>query len=226
MRATGPRPIGVFSLGVTRRAWATPSARLPVPAGRPADRCLARRGAAAAVALLLWAAAAAQAQIYRWTDEKGTVHFTDNLHSVPPDRRGQATALPEGEPHAAVPRAIPLEQADIGYVVEARLNGHALVRLVVDTGASSTVVSPEVAQRLGLTVRTEPPVLVRTAGGTVRAGLAQVAEIEVGGRRAGPLQVVVHDAVPGADGLLGMNFLALFRVELRADEPALLLSPR
>lgn len=123
-------------------------------------------------------------------------------------------------------RSIPLEANELGFLVEARINGETSVRLIVDTGATATVLSPSVARQLGLTVRTEPPVVVRTAGGTVQAGLAEVGEIEVGGRKAGPLRVVIHDAVPGADGLLGMNFLGLFRVELDADAPALLLSPR
>lgn len=130
--------------------------------------------------------------------------------------------LPAPEPA----RIVPLEANEAGYVVQARINDTQTVRLVLDTGATATVLSPAVAQRLGLKVRRDPPVLVRTAGGTVTAGTAEVAALEVGGRRAGPLQVVVHDAVPGADGLLGMNFLGLFHVELRADQHALLLTPR
>jgi clan AA aspartic protease (TIGR02281 family) len=121
---------------------------------------------------------------------------------------------------------VPLEANEVGFLVQARINGGEPVRLVLDTGATATVISPGAAQRLGLLVRRDPPVLIRTAGGMVTAGTAEVTELEVGGRRAGPLQVLVHDAVPGADGLLGMNFLGLFRVELRADEQALLLTPR
>ena len=68
--------------------------------------------------------------------------------------------------------------------------------------------------------------VLQTANGTVEAGWAEVKRIEVGGRRAGPLRVVVHEAVPGADGLLGMNFLAGFRVEIRAAGPSLVLSPQ
>lgn len=203
----------------------------PAPsAGREAKPNGLRRpgpGTVLGIALFLASAAAsAHAQIYRWTDERGTAHFTDNLHSVPPQYRVQAGTIDDRLPPHAPPSAIPLEAADIGYLVEARLNGETSVRLLVDTGATSTVLSRDAARRLGLSVRTEPPVLVRTAGGTVQAGLAQVDEIEVGGRRAGPLEVVIHDAVPGADGLLGMNFLGLFRVELRAEERALHLSPR
>lgn len=179
-----------------------------------------------ALSLALGAASPAFSQIYRWTDESGSVHFTDNLHAVPPEHRARAAALDDRLPPPQPVRSIPLEANEMGYLVEARLNGETSVRLILDTGATATVLSPAIARRLGLTVRTDPPVVVRTAGGTVHAGLAEVGEIDVGGRKAGPLRVVVHDAVPGADGLLGMNFLGLFRVELDADIPALLLSPR
>jgi clan AA aspartic protease (TIGR02281 family) len=165
-------------------------------------------------------------QIYRWTDDRGTVHFTDNLEAVPPAQRGLVGTMDDRLPSPEPPRIVPLEANEAGYVVQARINGAATVRLILDTGATATVLSPAVAARLGLEVRREPAVLVRTAGGTVRAGTAEVDEIEVGGRRAGPLQVIVHDALPGADGLLGMNFLGLFHVELRAGERALLLTPR
>ncbi len=129
-------------------------------------------------------------------------------------------------PAPAPVREVRLRRGESGYTVEARIDGSGPVSLVLDTGATSTVLSPRVAERLGLEVSRNPPVLVRTAGGTVEAGAAQVREIEVGGHRAGPLQVVIHDAVAGADGLLGMNFLGLFHVEIRADGPSLILSPR
>src|SRR6516165_1045000 len=34
------------------------------------------------------------AQIYRWTDETGRVHFTNNPDSIPPDRRPDSRQLP------------------------------------------------------------------------------------------------------------------------------------
>lgn len=169
-------------------------------------------------------AAGASAAIYRWTDASGSVHFADNLHSVPPEYRSQIRTLDDRLPAAPPPYLIPLESADQGFVVQAILNDQTTVRLVVDTGASSTVLAPRVLSALGIPVHTEPPVVVHTANGTVNAGWAEGIAIEVGGRRSGPLQVVVHDAVPGADGLLGMNYLGAYRVEIRASGPHLLLS--
>ncbi|MDF1551487.1 MAG: aspartyl protease family protein [Deferrisomatales bacterium] len=166
----------------------------------------------------------ARAEIYRWVDERGSTHFADNLHSVPPQYHAQLRALDDRLPPAPQPHLIPLESAAQGFVVGATVNDQATVRLVLDTGATSTVLAPRVVQSLGIPIRTDPPVQVHTANGVVEAGWAEGVVIAVGGRRSAPLQVIVHDAVPGTDGLLGMNYLGAYRVEIRAAGPHLLLS--
>lgn len=49
------------------------------------------RIALAGLALLLLCVRPASADIYRWVDEQGTVHFTDDLSNVPPAARKSAT---------------------------------------------------------------------------------------------------------------------------------------
>lgn len=166
------------------------------------------------------------------------MHFTDSLHSVPAKYRRQIETRsddlppPPSQPPppirgraAASSGEVPLERAEWGYVVRVRVNEQETARLVLDTGATATALSPRIVQRLGLTVRRDPSVTVRTAGGSVQAGIARIDSLEVGGRRVAPVDVLVFDAVPGADGLLGMDFLGAFRVEIHAQGPTLTLSP-
>lgn len=178
----------------------------------------------AQVVVLLLGAGLGQAEIYQWTDDRGVTHFADSPHAVPQGQR--VRTLDDRLAPPPPPATIPLEQVGGGYAVPVRIEGRDTARLVVDTGASVTVLSSAVARRLGLVVRRDPLVTLRTANGTVEAGWAQVQQIEVGGRQGGPLRVVIHDALPDLDGLLGMDFLGAFRVELRAEVPALVLSPR
>jgi clan AA aspartic protease (TIGR02281 family) len=176
--------------------------------------------------LLVWLLCCpAAAQIYQWKDSRGTTYFADSLHAVPPEYRDQVQALDDRLPPPKPPAQIPLHRGDLGYLVDVTFNRSVAARLILDTGATSTVISRSLASRLGVAVRRDPPVLVKTAGGTVQAGVARVEDLEVGGRHVGPLDVIVHDAVPGMDGLLGMNFLGFFKVEIRSAIPALILSP-
>ncbi len=62
-----------------------------------------------AVLLLAWAAAPAAAEIYRWEDGQGTIHYTDDLTNVPPEQRKNATVIireprePASAPSPAAP---------------------------------------------------------------------------------------------------------------------------
>ena len=178
----------------------------------------------------------AAAEIYRWTDGAGDVHFSDSIHSVPERYRRQiqtrSSELPPAPPSVkkeqrAGPPApeVPLEKRNDGYIVRALFNGRETARLIVDTGATATVISPAFAARLGLAVRWDPPVTMKTVGGDTQGGWADVESIDVGGHQVSPLRVVVYEFTDAADGLLGMNFLHAFRVEIRAQRPSMMLYP-
>ena len=53
--------------------------------------------------LLSGAITPASAQIYRWTDERGEVRFSQGIHSVPPQFRGGAVMV--GSPSQPAPSA-------------------------------------------------------------------------------------------------------------------------
>ena len=48
---------------------------------------------------------ASLAQIYRWTDEAGRVHFTDNPGTIPPERRGETRVLTPDTSGSTAPAA-------------------------------------------------------------------------------------------------------------------------
>lgn len=51
------------------------------------------RLATAAIASLLLFATASHAEIYRWEDEAGTVHFTDDITNIPEALRGKSSVV-------------------------------------------------------------------------------------------------------------------------------------
>lgn len=103
------------------------------------------------------------------------------------------------------------------------LNGHE-TRMLVDTGATLTALSPQTAQRAGIAPATgAPPIYARTANGVVQARPASIDELVIGGATASNLKVAISPALNGVD-ILGMNFLtrlARWRVEGRT----LILTP-
>ncbi|HZW36512.1 MAG: DUF4124 domain-containing protein [Deltaproteobacteria bacterium] len=71
--------------------------------------------ALASLAFFLLLAADSRADIFRWEDDSGTVHFTDDLSSVPASFRGKATRVIREAPRTAVPPA-PAQPANGGAV--------------------------------------------------------------------------------------------------------------
>lgn len=98
-------------------------------------------------------------------------------------------------------------QGDSGiFVVEALVQGHE-ARLIVDTGASLTVLAQEFLEASGLQLEEEGTLTARTAGGARTFKTATVGELGIGGRSVEELRVAICDecGMPGSDGLLGLD---------------------
>lgn len=175
-----------------------------------------------ALFILVWAVSA-RAELYRWTDSSGNVHVADDLFNVPQEYLSQIKTYQESKGPEQY-GDIPLKKTDAGYVVKAKLNGTDEVSLILDTGATATVISPGALKKAGIKISGDKQVVLRTASGELKVGTAEVLAIYLEGWRRGPLRVVAHDAVPGFDGLLGMDFLGAYRFEILNYGPKLRLS--
>jgi clan AA aspartic protease (TIGR02281 family) len=178
-----------------------------------------------ALALFLAAAVAlpARAEMYKWTDEAGKVHFTDNLFNVPQKYLEQIkTYREESAPDKG--GDIPLTRSPAGYLVDVMVNGQTSARLVIDTGATATVISPGLLEKAGVKVSRDALVRVRTAGGDTMAARATVDSLTVGDLQQGPMRIIAHEVFKDVDGLLGMDFLGAYRVEILSSGPTLRLT--
>jgi len=105
-------------------------------------------------------------------------------------------------------------------LVPAFVNGRGPYEFVLDTGASATVLSPELASVLRLETTAAEP--MTGAGGMLQATLGRVGSLTVGNGALQDVAVMVADflgelgRVVGTplDGILGYNFLRHFRVTL------------
>lgn len=178
-----------------------------------------------AVAFLASAPASCLAEMYKWVDRQGNTYLTDNLFNVPQEYLSQIITYQESK-SPSDSGDIPLTKTEIGYVIDAKLNGVADLKLLLDTGATATVISPSALARGGVAMPANRDIRVRTAGGDVQAGSVQVMSLTVGDIKRPNVRVIAHDAVPGADGLLGMDFLGAYRFEILTYGPKLRLSPQ
>jgi predicted aspartyl protease len=103
----------------------------------------------------------------------------------------------------------PTRRDRIGRVwVPALINGQGPFRLVLDSGATRTAVTANVAARLGLPTDRSPPVLLRGVTGTATVPTIRAESLEVGDLYIAPTTIpIVADAFGGAEGLLGAEGL-------------------
>jgi predicted aspartyl protease len=192
---------------------------------------------ALAMAHLCWGSPV-WAQMYRWTDDQGAAHYSQGLDSVPERYRSRAQLLAYPETPAAAPAAssgspevskttrIPFTPGK-PIMVMARVNGSGSVQLMLDTGASVTVINPRILAGLGIGSRDSLRGSVKGATGSANVLFVSVQSIEVGTARSGPLRVAAHDIEFGlGDGLLGRDFLDQFTVTIDSTAGVVTLSPR
>ncbi len=186
-------------------------------------------------------AGAVGAEIYRWRDAQGQLHFAQELNQVPPAHRAEArsslgansspgrvqrySAPPEAsDPRTQTQRNAPSATArgrihQIAVTptassmrVEVRLNGRVTAPFYVDTGASDVVIPEWVARELGLDLSQARTGFYGTANGTVQQSLVTLESVELGSARVTSVPASVSPSMQV--GLLGLSFFNHFRYRI------------
>jgi hypothetical protein len=176
-------------------------------------------------------------------DEYGRIHALAYSSAVDWDgfRRCAEEAMvqvAEKRPYGAGRLAAKAEPASISYLVRGSMIlvpvvlNDAQATLLLDTGASITVVRSEFARRAGMELAvTAPRLSVRVPGGEVfSVPFARAKALKVGDAAVEGLDIGVSDSLtrglPSAiDGVLGTNFLNHFRVTIDRMSRRLSLDP-
>ncbi|MCZ6873362.1 MAG: aspartyl protease family protein [bacterium] len=194
---------------------------------------------------IMMAAVSVQGKIYKWTDRSGRVHFTDNIGVVPPEyleRAQERNSLSPSRPSTyEIPYSqstsssnppptarhylVPLFRIGNAMLVDVVLDGFLTSRLLVDTGATLTVISTATARQLGLNLTDAAVIPLQSVSGQFFAPLTKVRSMTVGDATVRDVEVVVHDiASGGGTGLLGMSFMDNFQVTVNAAEETMILT--
>jgi clan AA aspartic protease (TIGR02281 family) len=198
------------------------------------------------IVILIFFPTFAYGEMYKWVDDKGTLHFADDLSNVPekyrPDvemrKPKQETSSPEIKEKMkkpSDPQPLPPNPESIGmevhlfrrhelWLAEVFLNERVKRFLVVDSGASFMLISQQTARDLGVTIDESTPFIPgSTVSGTILTPLVTLKSVRAGNAEVENVEAVVYNMPSGQDGLLGNSFLNKFRVVLDAVNSKMIL---
>ena len=211
-----------------------------------------RRRAAPFLASLALLAAPAGAEVYRWTDAEGRVHFTQDLSQVPPAQRagaaeqgassgagrlqtvtgpdrspGAGTAPPPAAADSSPARTayrVPVQRAGSGMLVVARVNGVHEVPFLIDTGATDVLIPRQIAQRIGLDAGPDARTKrYATANGVVEHEVVMLDSVDLGGAVAREVPASIGPEMQF--GLLGLSYFNRFTTYVDAAAGVVTLVP-
>ncbi|MDQ4419761.1 TIGR02281 family clan AA aspartic protease [Sphingobium sp. DEHP117] len=130
-----------------------------------------------------------------------------------------------GEPlQRAEGQRLHIRQAPDGHFwVTGEINGTS-ARFLIDSGATVTALSDDVAMKAGLNIDSYAPgMAMQTANGVVMAKRSSITGLAVGPIRTSDLPIVVSDRFNGVN-VLGMNFLSRLK-SWRVENGEMVLEP-
>jgi len=198
------------------------------------------------IAILLVFSCPAFGEMYKWVDEKGTLHFADDLSKVPekyrPDAEMQKTPREISTPETRekkiersttlpAPTTSELKEFEIDllrrhelWLAEVILNERVRRRLVVDSGASFILINQQTARDLGVTIDESTPFIPgTTVSGVILTPLVTLKSVKVGNATVENVEAVIYNMPSGQDGLLGNSFLNKFKVVLDSINSKMIL---
>lgn len=172
-------------------------------------------------------------EMYKWMDEKGTVHFADDLSNVPEKYRSDAEMRkmpkemsPSGvKEEPALPvmmKTTPSDGVEVNlyrkhelWLTEVLLNGKVKRHFILDSGASFTLINRQTASELGITIDEYTPFIpVATVSGVILTPLVTLKSVQVGKAELENVEALVYTMPSESEGLLGNSFLNKFRIIL------------
>lgn len=200
-----------------------------------------------ALAITAAFALSADAEIYKWVDDAGTINYADDLSHVPPKHRKRLKRLkevpaperektlepvtPAGEGRllnkalVTTPDSFTIPASRYGehFLVAAEINGRQKVNFMVDTGATLIALTPGQAKQLNIDTGPDvPKAPFSTAAGLSWQQLVVLDSVKIGGAVVRDVEASVMQSDSDV-GMLGMSFLGEFRISFNNRESTITL---
>ncbi len=127
-----------------------------------------------------------------------------------------------------LPVRVPLEQDDRALMLEATLDHHRKARMILDTGATYTAISRELADELGYDLRHARRVNITTATGQVSLPRVTLKSLTLNGYTAYNVEATVMNMPENVpfSGLLGLSFVKHHRITIDSEQEHLVIEPK
>ena len=197
------------------------------------------------ISLCLTAAGVSSQEFSYWVDEKGVIHITNNHQSIPEKYRGkvqkQRIPPPTSNSHGASLQThpskaqaslstqrilVPFVRQGNGIVVRGTVNGKEedTVEFIVEPGATLTFIPRVLALKVGIDPAKGDPLPMSIKGSGIIVPLVEIDSLKVGKAEVKNMAVAIHD-VDGR-GLLGIDFLSNFRIDIDNSQNQIVLEPQ
>ena len=122
---------------------------------------------------------------------------------------------------------VPLKADDRALMLDAKIDHGHIVTLVLDTGATYTSISREVAENMGYDLENCEKVWVTTANGRVALPKIMIKELNINGFTVHNIEATVMDlpAKVPFSGLLGLSFIKKHRITIDTNADNLIIEP-
>lgn len=175
--------------------------------------------AAISAYLLLACAFPAAADFFQYTDKDGTVVIVDDESRIPEKYRKKTKTTKTSKSDQSTRTAVKIQNNKVIVPVTLGYRNKTVeATMLLDTGASTTTISIDVAKRLGITPESTELGISRVADGRMlQTFVTSLDYLSVGPKVKNGLQVsIMPSSGPPLpfDGLLGMNFLGDFSYHL------------
>jgi len=169
--------------------------------------------------LLCYPVLSISGDLYRWVDEEGVSHYSDDPPPTSPTKGNNIPFKTIRQPSSQRDfreYIIPFEPIGQGMLVDVMINGYIPARMLVDTGATAIKINVKLLNQLNQDIPEDRRRgYVSTAGGMKVAEEVFIDKIDVGGAvKENVRAFFMHESYDDThfDGLLGMSFLSDFQM--------------
>lgn len=170
----------------------------------------------------------AQAEIYKWTDHSGRVHFSDKAVAGSQKQHIQSMTGISNPAFNLKRRAMQVKYQDKNgsMIVQGRVN-NIPIKFIVDTGASLVVIPPIIAKKAHINTENAKIITLQTANGATKSHQVHISNLQVDQLHQRAVRAAIQQisSDPGL-GLLGMSFLNAYKMSIDHEQHIITLEPR